>query len=141
MATTHANDEIDDTSLSCPSPTPCLGNRPIMSSDVTADDHPEQPLRFKAARDRFDGNYSNVILTNFYNATLVAEKSVCLDTPDLGRTAQWVTDNINNQSTAKTLFFGKLVSNSICVPKFNLKFLDSTVAEIRRGSQIFWMLS
>jgi len=77
-----------------------LGIRSTMSTDVTADNHPEQPLRFKAARDRFDGNASNVVVTNVQNATLVAAKPVYLDTPDLGRTAQWVNDNINNPSTA-----------------------------------------
>jgi len=39
------------------------------------------------------------------------------------------------QFWSQTLFFGKLVPNPICVP--NLKLLASTVAEIRRGSQIF----
>jgi len=70
-----------------------LGIRSTMSTDVTADNHPEQPLRFKAARDRFDGNASNVVVTNVQNATLVAAKPVYLDTPDLGRTAQWIADN------------------------------------------------
>ena len=36
----------------------------------------------------------------------------------------------------KCCFFVKLVPNPSCVP--NLKFLASTVAEISRGSQIFW---
>jgi len=37
----------------------------------------------------------------------------------------------------KRCLFGKIVPNPILVP--NLKLLASTVAEISRGSQIFWM--
>ena len=36
------------------------------------------------------------------------------------------------------VFFGKLVQNPSCIT--NLKLLASTVAEINKGSQIFWML-
>jgi len=34
-----------------------------------------------------------MVVNRAQNATLVAAKSVCLDTPDLGRTAQWIADN------------------------------------------------
>ena len=73
-----------------------LETRPIIS-DVTADNRPEQPLGFQAARDRLDGNESYVVVNHDQNATLVAAKPVYLDTLDLGRTAQWIADS---QSTA-----------------------------------------
>ena len=98
MATTRDNDVDNSTKL--PQANPLLGlvleTRPIIS-DVTADNRPEQPLGFKAARDRLDGNESYMVVNHAQNATLVAAKTVCLDTPDFGRTAQWITDN---QSTA-----------------------------------------
>jgi len=98
MATTRDNDVDDSTKLS--QANPLLGlvleNRPIMS-DVTADNRPEQPLGFTAARDRLDGNESYGIVNPVQNATLVAAKPVYLDTPDFGRTAQWIADT---QSTA-----------------------------------------
>jgi len=84
MATTHDNDVDDDsTKLSQANPLleQVLVTRPTMSSDVTADNRPEQPLMFQAARDRFDGNTSNVVVTNVQNATLVAAKPVCLAGP------------------------------------------------------------
>ena len=97
MATTRDN---VDNSTKLSQANPLLGlvleTRPIMS-DVTADNRPEQPLGFEAARDRLDGNESYVLVNHAQNATLVAAKSVCLDTPDFGRTAQWIADN---QSTA-----------------------------------------
>ena len=98
MATTRDNDVDNSTKL--PQANPLLGlvleTRPIISDD-TADNRPEQPLGFQAARDRLDGNESYMVVNHAQNATLVAAKSVCLDTPDLGRTAQWIADN---QSTA-----------------------------------------
>ena len=100
MATTRDNDVDVDNSTKLPQANPLLGlvleTRPI-SSDVTVDNQPEQPLGFKAARDRLDGNESYVVVNHTQNATLLAAKTVCLDTPDFGRTAQWIADN---QSTA-----------------------------------------
>jgi len=96
MATMHDND-VDDDSTKLSQANPLLGQvlvtRPTMSSDVTADNRPKQPLVFKAARDCFDGNASNVVVTNVQNGTLVAAKPVYVDTPDLGRTAQWIADS------------------------------------------------
>ena len=103
MATTCDNDvDVDnvDNSTKLSQANPLLGlvleTRPT-NSDVTADNRPEQPLGFTAARDRLDGNESYRIVNPVQNATLVAAKSVYLDTPDLGRTAQWIADS---QSTA-----------------------------------------
>jgi len=96
MATTHDVDDSTKLSQANPLLGLVLETRPI-SSDVTADNRPEQPLGFKAARDRLDGNESYMVVNRAQNATLVAAKSVCLDTPDLDRTAQWIADS---QSTA-----------------------------------------
>ena len=93
MATTHDNDDSTKLFQAHPLLGQVLVTRPTTGSDVTADNQPEQPLMFKAARDRLDGNASNVVVTNVQNATLVSAKPVCLDAPDLGRTAQWIADN------------------------------------------------
>ena len=97
MAMTYDNDNSSKLSHANPLLGQVLVTRPTMSSDVTADNRPEQPLRSKAARDRFDGNASNMVVANVQNATLVAAKPVYLDTLDLDRTAQWIADS---QSTA-----------------------------------------
>jgi len=96
MATTHDVDDSTKLSQANPLLGLVLETRPI-SSDVTVDNRPEQPLGFKAARDRLDGNESYMVVNRAQNATLVAAKPVYLDTPDLGRTAQWIADS---QSTA-----------------------------------------
>jgi len=97
MAMTHDNDNSSKLCQANPLLGQVLVTRPTMNSDVTADNRPEQPLRSKAARDRFDGNASNVVVANVQNATLIAAKPVYLDTPDFGRTRQWIADS---QSTA-----------------------------------------
>ena len=65
MATTRDNDVDNSTKL--PQANPLLGlvleTRPIIS-DVTADNRPEQPLGFKAARDRLDGNESYMVVNH-----------------------------------------------------------------------------
>ena len=72
MATTRDN---VDNSTKLSQANPLLGlvleTRPIMS-DVTADNRPEQPLGFEAARDRLDGNESYVVVNHAQIATLVA---------------------------------------------------------------------
>jgi len=58
MAAMHDND-VDNDSTKLSQSNPLLGQvqgtHPTMSSDVTADNHPEKLLMFKAARDRFCG--------------------------------------------------------------------------------------
>ena len=65
MATTRDNDVDNSTKL--PQANSLLGlvleTRPIIS-DVTADNRPEQPLGFKAARDRLDGNESYMVVNH-----------------------------------------------------------------------------
>jgi len=65
MAMTYDNDNSSKLSHANPLLGQVLVTRPTMSSNVTADNRPEQPLRSKAARDRFDGNASNMVLLMF----------------------------------------------------------------------------